>query len=104
MFLVLGYSPATKRVATTVFSKVNNAFLSEKAMSNLSDPSKRWSTSTIILAGTLAMKLISAGIGICFLAIRALSVVVAVKEPSLASKCIAVRIGLCSLVEAANAV
>ena len=41
---------------------------------------------------------------ICFLANLALSVVVAVRMPSAASKLTAVKIGLCSFKEAANAV
>ena len=41
MFLVFGYSPAIKREATTVLPSENNAFLSLKATSIESRPSKK---------------------------------------------------------------
>ena len=85
-------------------SNSNNAFLSERATLTDSAFSNKWSTSTIIFAGTLAENLKSVEIEICFLANLALSVVVAVKTPSAASKLIAVKIGLCSFKEAAKAV
>ena len=56
------------------------------------------------MAGTLATKWICESTITSFLAIRAESVAVAVNKPLLASKLIAVNTGLCSFVDAANAV